>query len=65
MIYSIKFELEDITYYLINERSFNNKEFENLVKLIRFDLSHHVNSQDLLTILIKEYGFKEVDLISI
>jgi len=65
MIYEIKNEIDETSYFLTHNNNFNSSEFEYIVKTIRFELSHHVNTQDILKKLYDDYGFKKISHITI
>lgn len=59
MLYKLCYEGDE--FLLVNEVNYTKKQFESLIKIVKYDLSHHVNSEDILRILCQEYSFKYVE----
>lgn len=61
MIYCIECINTGNKIWLQSNKINSKKEFEKLLKVIKFDLSHHVNIDDLYTILCRRHGFKIIE----
>lgn len=57
MVYCIESLKTGEQIFLESDVKYSKKEIEKLIKVIRFDLSHHVNTEDLVRILCKYHGF--------
>jgi len=65
IVYIINFEDDDLSFFIENKKNYEKGELQELIKIIKFELSHHVNTMDIINILSKDHGFKVIEQVSI
>ncbi len=65
MVYQINCTESDEIYFLEHHQSYTQKEFITIVNTVKFELSHHIDVQNIIRVLCENYDFKEVVKIDI
>lgn len=60
-----QYQLKDSTgledpIILMHKKEYSQSEFQRLIRVVKFDLSHHVHFDDVVRLLCSKYGFQQL-----